>query len=286
VNKVDDAWTKQQKDGVPVSRGPDDPVVGVSWEHAQAFCQWLTEKESAEGKLAKGAKYRLPTDEEWSGAVGLGAEQGATPAEKSGKDNVHYPWGLVFPPPKAKMGNYADAAWHEKFPKERWIEGYTDGYATTSPVGSFPANAYGLYDMGGNVWQWCEDWFDASQKDRVVRGGSWTYDPRSVLLSSNRFHGTPGARSPAYGFRCVLAPSSSAPSTAAAPAQALSSDPATATTNAVPIVDSAGVPFHNTAALTCNRAAPWQAIEGLWNRVVCTGGTSSLREEIRYPSTE
>ena len=51
-----------------------------------------------------------------------------------------------------------------------WIKGYDDGYATTSPAGSFPANGYGLYDMSGNVWQWCEDWFDASQKERVVRG--------------------------------------------------------------------------------------------------------------------
>ena len=85
----------------------------------------------------------------------------------------------------------ADSTWHKKVPNEQWIKGFTDGYATTSPVGGFPANAFGLYDMGGNVWQWCEDWFDASQKDRVQRGGSWTSEFRSSLLSSFRHRLTP-----------------------------------------------------------------------------------------------
>jgi len=132
-------------------------------------------------------RYRLPTDEEWSFAVGLPPEEGATPAEKNGKDSVSFPWGKDYPP-KATSGNYADSAWHEKFPKESWIEGYADGYATTSPVGSFSANAFGLYDMGGNVWQWCEDWFDASQRLRVLRGASWIYDDPSYLRSSFRWH--------------------------------------------------------------------------------------------------
>jgi formylglycine-generating enzyme required for sulfatase activity len=112
--------------------------------------------------------------------VGLPPELDGTPAEKSGKNSVDFPWGKDYPPTK-KVGNYADETFHGKFPKDAsdknkdqpWIEGYADGYATTSPVGSFPANAYGLYDMGGNVWQWCEDWFDASHKDRVLRGASW-----------------------------------------------------------------------------------------------------------------
>ena len=181
-------------------------MVGVNWSEAVAFCQWLTEKESAEGKLPKGAKYRLPTDEEWSRAVGLPPERGATPAEKSGKNKVDYPWGAGFPPRNSKVGNYADETWHERFPKERWLEGYTDGYATTSPVGSFPANAFGLYDMGGNVWQWCEDWYDQDQKDRVLRGASWHHNAREALLSSYRKH-HPGANVDADdGFRCVLEP--------------------------------------------------------------------------------
>ena len=206
TNKSDEAWTSQQKDGIPVGRELEHPVVAVTWEEANAFCRWLTETESAEGRLPMGARYRLPTDEEWSLAVGLPAEPGASPAEKSGKNAVDYPWGVGFPPPKAEVGNYADSAWHEKFPKEPWMENYTDGYATTSPVTRFPANADGLYDMGGNVWQWCEDWYDASRKDRVLRGGAWSVGSRSYLLSSYRRHDTPASRHSYYGFRCVIEP--------------------------------------------------------------------------------
>ena len=203
ANKADDSWTRREKDGEPVSHEPDDPVVGVSWDDAQAFCRWLTRKENAEGALPKGARYRLPTDEEWSRAAGLPPEPGATPAEKCARNAKDFPWGGDFPP-KATVGNYADSAFHGKFPKEAWIEGYTDGYATTSPVGSFPANAYGLYDMGGNVWQWCEDWYDALHRDRVLRGSSWHRGDRAVLLSSARHANPPDYRDSTHGFRCVL----------------------------------------------------------------------------------
>ena len=94
--KVDGSWRTQDKDGVPCGRELDHPVVGVSWEDAQAFCQWLTEKETVEGRLAKGVRYRLPSDEEWSWAVGLPPEVGATPEEKNGKNSVDFPWGKDF----------------------------------------------------------------------------------------------------------------------------------------------------------------------------------------------
>jgi len=224
AKKVDDSWTKQERDGVPVGREPNHPVVCVSWDDAQGFCQWLTEKESAEGKLPKGLKYRLPADEEWSWAVGLPPELGGTPSEKRWKNSVDFPWGKDWPPTK-KVGNYADETFHGKFPKDAndkkkdqpWLVGYDDGYATTSPVGSFPANAYGLYDMGGNMWQWCEDWFDASHKDRVLRGASWNHDDRSSLMSSSRNHNPPGYRQNNYGFRCVLAPATATPAAITAP---------------------------------------------------------------------
>jgi hypothetical protein len=210
--KVDDSWTKQQRDGVAVGREPNDPVLGVSWEEAQAFCAWLTEKEIAQGKLPKGVKYRLPSDEEWSWAVGLPPEPGATPAEKRGKNMVDFPWGKEFPP-TTKVGNYADEEFHGKFPKQPgdktkdhpWIAGYDDGYAASSPVGSYPANEYGLYDMGGNVWQWCEDWFDATRKSRVLRGASWGNALPYFLRSSFRAPSGPGSHDACYGFRCVLA---------------------------------------------------------------------------------
>jgi serine/threonine-protein kinase len=205
ANKVDDSWTKQEKDGVPVSREPDYPVVGVSWEDAQGFNQWLTKKESSEGKIPKGAMYRLPTDEEWSVAVGLPSEQGSTPNEKSGKNNVDYPWGIGFPPSKPNVGNYADDTFHTRFMlKDGWMAGYSDGYAATSSVATFPPNSFGLFDMGGNVWQWCEGWFDEAHKDRVLRGASWLNFERDYLLSSHRIHSPPSIRRNYNGFRCVL----------------------------------------------------------------------------------
>ena len=215
--KAGSMWRTQHKDGVPAGYEMDHPVVGVSWEDANAFCKWLSEKETAEGRLPKGAMYRLPSDEEWSWAVGLPPESGTTPMEKSRKNSVDFPWGREWPP-RGKAGNYADEAFHTKFPlknekenrmmnriENSWIEGYSDGYATTSPVGSFPANAYGLHDMGGNVWQWCEDWYDASQKDRVLRGASWNNDDRTQVLSSYRYHNVPAHRlNDNHGIRCVL----------------------------------------------------------------------------------
>jgi formylglycine-generating enzyme required for sulfatase activity len=205
-------WQTMEKDGVPVGREPDHPVCGVSWDEAKAFCKWLTEKENAEGKLAKGFLYRLPTDEEWSRAVGLPKEEGATAKERSGKNVVDFPWGTGFPP-KGKIGSYADEAYHGKFPNEKnnWIEGYSDGFVTTAPVGSFPANNDGIHDLGGNVWEWCEDWYDASQKERVLRGASWDSFDRNYLRSSFRHLWVPGFRGTSVGFRCVLAPATSAP---------------------------------------------------------------------------
>jgi len=91
-----------------------------------------------------------------------------------------------------------------------------DSFEHASPVGSFSANAFGLYDMGGNVWEWCMDWYDADKTLRVVRGASWRDCFHELLLSSIRFNYgyydhpvIPGARSDAYGFRCVLVGESS-----------------------------------------------------------------------------
>ena len=168
------------------------PAVNVSWDDAKEFCAWLTKKEQGEGKLAAGQEYRLPTDAEWSYAVGIGDKEGnGTPKDKDGKLADVYPWGTGWPPPKG-AGNYGQSL-------------NVDEYANTSPVGSFKANQYGLYDMGGNVWQWCEDLYENGQsRNRVLRGGSWDRNDSRGLLSSNRSDYTPFGRYIDYGFRLVV----------------------------------------------------------------------------------
>ncbi len=155
------------------SQGPTHPVVGVSWDDANAYCLWLTEQERQEGLISESQSYRLPGDAEWSVAVGLDEVSGDTPKDKAGKVAGVYPWRSQWPPPDG-AGNYAgseakDGNWPTNWPV---IDGYRDGYPRTSPVGSFKANRFGLCDMGGNVWQWCTDWYDGEQKYRVLRGAS------------------------------------------------------------------------------------------------------------------
>jgi formylglycine-generating enzyme required for sulfatase activity len=187
------------------SQGPTHPVVGVSWYDATAFCAWLTTRERRSGVLPAGASYRLPTDQEWSIAVGLDSESGTTPEEKDSKVTV-FAWGTMWPPPlgagnycgeEAKIGNEPEGL--------IVIEDYYDGYPRTSPVGSFPPNKYGLYDMVGNVWQYCENWYNPEKIFRVLRGASWyDSDPKRILASFRRLH-TPDRRGADAGFRCVLA---------------------------------------------------------------------------------
>lgn len=188
-----------------VGHEANHPVANVSWNDAKAFCEWLTRKERSEGLLGASQSYRLPTDQEWSAAVGLMGENGATPKEKDEQVPGVYPWGRQWPPPN-DTGNFADATTKSLFPAWKCIDGYLDGYATTSPVGSFgplPPHS-GLFDLAGNLWEWCEDWNDGELKARVLRGGSWcNNDPRS-LLSSCRGDREPGNRHDAIGFRVVL----------------------------------------------------------------------------------
>jgi serine/threonine protein kinase len=183
-------------------QGPDHPVVNVSWDDALAFCNWLTTREQGLGLLPVRMSYRLPTDLQWSGAVGLGTEPGNTPEQKKGKIKV-YPWGLGWPPPPGS-GNYCGE--ETKGGRSSWpvISGYNDGYARTSPVGAFTPNRYGLHDMGGNVWQWCEDWSNASRYRRVLRGASWLNEHPDDLLLSQRRDDTPTSRRDNYGFRIVI----------------------------------------------------------------------------------
>ncbi|MFN0079098.1 MAG: formylglycine-generating enzyme family protein [Prosthecobacter sp.] len=171
---TDSSWEKASGKG-------SHPVVYVSFDDAMAFCEWLSRKE--------GKNYRLPTDHEWSCAVGIGDQEDsrATPKAKDGKIVDVYPWGISFPPP-SNAGNY-------NLPE--------DGYERTAPVGSYRPNRYGIYDLGGNVSEWCPDPYEPSFTGRVLRGGSW-YSGPSSLLSSYRYDRGPGNRDVSIGFRCVL----------------------------------------------------------------------------------
>jgi hypothetical protein len=173
-------------------QGPTHPVVMVSWEDAKSFCRWLTATERAAGRIGGQEEYRLPSDHEWSCAVGVGRREKAeaSPDEKAEKIEKVYPWGTQWPPPKGS-GNY----------------NYTlqvEGFQFTSPVGSFAANENGLYDMGGNVWQWCEDWYDVRRELRVLRGASWNCPIESTLRSTSRGYFGPTYRGDGQGFRCVV----------------------------------------------------------------------------------
>jgi len=184
-----------------------DPVVGVSWDDARKFCDWLTKKERAAGHLKPNQIYRLPTDAEWSVAVGLNEPKGGSPKTKDKQIKGIYPWGTQFPPPHG-AGNYADDSARKGHPKGRFfdgfIDGYDDGYADTSPAGSFGENKFGLFDMGGNVWQWCEDAI-GNDGQRVQRGGSFGEFESAKLLSSARTFAPRDHRSDRTGFRCVIA---------------------------------------------------------------------------------
>jgi formylglycine-generating enzyme required for sulfatase activity len=183
----------------------EHPVVGVSWEDANQFCAWLTQYEQSAGLLAASFRYRLPTDREWSIAVGLIDERGATPEERSGKVKGVYPWGRIFPP-AIDTRNYAGRESSEGAP-ENWnvIAGFHDPFPRTGPVSAFAPNQRGLYNLGGNVWEWCADKFNGTLNWRTLRGGSWATWRADDLLSSARRGYDPYLRSDDVGFRCVIA---------------------------------------------------------------------------------
>lgn len=205
---ADASWRNPQSINVPVTPKDDCPVVNVSWEDAKAFCDWLTRRERAAGRLDVWQLYRLPSDLEWSAAVGLPPEPGPTPQDRAMKIKDVFPWGTTWPPP-AGAGNYADDTARAAFEWQYSVTGYRDSHATTAPVGSFQPSRYGIHDLGGNVWEWCEDWWNNEAKNRVLRGGSWDDRDREFLFSSGRLYGPPVLRFRNLGFRCVLVVGSS-----------------------------------------------------------------------------
>jgi formylglycine-generating enzyme required for sulfatase activity len=175
----------------------DHPVVNVSWNDAQAFIAWLNRKDG-QGKV-----YRLPTEAEWEYACRAGTKT----RYFCGDD----PEGL------AAFENIADGTAKEKYSFLTTIAA-RDGYVYTAPVGRFQPNAYGLFDMHGNVCEWCSDGYAADYYKqspledpagvlgawaRVFRGGGWSVGPR-YDRSANRHGCEPGSRDIFLGFRLAL----------------------------------------------------------------------------------
>ncbi len=173
----------------------DHPVVCVSYHDAMAFVTWLNEQEKS-GRQS----YRLPTEAEWEYAAraGTGVLYGGSDVSES----------LV------RIGNVADASLKKVIASATCIDG-NDGFVYTAPVGSFEPNAWQLYDMIGNVWEWCDDWFDpkfyqaapeenphnkAKALGRVIRGGGWFISPR-YCRPAYRTGSVPDYRGRSVGFR-------------------------------------------------------------------------------------
>ncbi len=146
-------------------KGDQHPVENVSWWDAVEFCQRLSR--------ATGELYRLPLEAEWEYACRAGT-------------TTEFCFGRSLSP---QLANYQ----HRRARSEN---GTTNG---TTPVGQFPANAFGLYDMHGNVWEWCAD---ADHSHRVLRGGSWFNGPQ-VCRSTSRLESLPSCRLDNVGFRVV-----------------------------------------------------------------------------------
>jgi formylglycine-generating enzyme required for sulfatase activity len=166
----------------------DQPVVYVSWNDAKAFCNWLNNTFS--DRLPQGCEFRLPLEAEWI----LMAKAG---------DNRKYPWGNSWPP---KYGNYSDLATRKGLTEWQGISGYEDGHVVTCPVADSGSNEWGIYGLAGNVWEWCDDWFDADKKYRVRHGASWDFDEKPSLAILFRGFDRPEVKDDTIGIRLVVSP--------------------------------------------------------------------------------
>ena len=186
----------------------DHPVVNVSRDDAWVFCDWLTLRERAGERISQSHVYRLPSDSEWSQMAGIQEEEGTSPGWRDAHKQRVYPWGATWPE-TGKVGNFADMAAGRmtEVSSARTIASYDDGFAYTSPVGSFPSNVLGLFDLSGNVQEWVEDEYSKRGTNvlGVLRGGSWNTYQTENLFTGSRNAVPPTYQDSIYGFRVVLA---------------------------------------------------------------------------------
>lgn len=176
------------------AEGENQPMCFVSWNDAMAFCKALTEFEREKGSLPEGMVYSLPTEAQWEYACRAGTETVFAYGDSLSSQQANFygpsPYGGV------EKGEYREK---------------------TVAVGSFPANAWGIHDMHGNVYEWCLDWYTDSlaggedpvvtteAEARVIRGGTWNRKASSCR-SAYRYSAYPYTRSYNIGFRVVLIP--------------------------------------------------------------------------------
>ena len=151
----------------------DRPMDMLTWEEAMAYCKWLNKREAAARRLPKGYEYRLPTEAEWEYACRAGT------STKYHNGNSDSDLGRV-----------------------GWYNGNSS--SKTHSVGEKRSNSWGLYDMHGNVWEWCQDWYDSGKYGRVLRGSNWAYTSNRLRVAYHSYY--PGGRTSYYGFRCVGVP--------------------------------------------------------------------------------
>ncbi|GAA5495370.1 formylglycine-generating enzyme [Rubritalea halochordaticola] len=181
-------WKRPGGPGTNIRQLMDHPVTHVSWNDAQAFAAW--------------AGKRLPSEAEWECAA------------RGGLVRKHFPWGDELTP----GGKHRCNIWQGQFPIENTEE---DGYLFTAPVKSFQPNGYQLYNTSGNVWEWCQDWYNLDfpvhgsrvnptgpdqGSERIIRGGSFlchaSYCNR--YRNSARTSATPDSSTSHMGFRCAM----------------------------------------------------------------------------------
>ncbi|HRI59501.1 MAG TPA: SUMF1/EgtB/PvdO family nonheme iron enzyme [Saprospiraceae bacterium] len=177
------------------------PVIYISWYGAKAYCDWLTEKK---GKKNSGYAYRLPTEAEWEYAAGNGSK------------HTRYSWGNGDPNGRSG-GNIADASAAKILDASSVFRAYNDGFVFGAPVGSYNSNEFGIFDMTGNVREWCSDWYagdyyatspfenppgPSQTIKKITRGGSWLTLLKDCGVAS-RSGAEPETSTCDIGFRIV-----------------------------------------------------------------------------------